>query len=59
MIHQIVTHKFIVLCLSILIVVPFLVKLPGLKIANNVDYFHIETDPDKIFYSEMKSVFWE
>ena len=57
MIQKIVSHKFIVLCLSILAAIPFLIRLPDVKTVDNVDYFTIENDPDVAFYEEMKSIF--
>ncbi len=57
MIHQIVSHKFIVLCLSILIAAPFLIKLPEIKTVDNVDYFAIKNDPDISFYEKLKTIF--
>lgn len=57
MIQKIVSHRFIVLCLSILAAIPFLIRLPDVKTVDNVDYFTIENDPDVAFYEEMKSVF--
>jgi hypothetical protein len=57
MIHQIVSHKFIVLCLSILVALPFLIQLPEVKTVDNVDYFAIKNDPDIIFYDKLKTIF--
>ncbi|MFH1936650.1 MAG: outer membrane lipoprotein-sorting protein, partial [Bacteroidota bacterium] len=57
MIHQIVSHKFIVLCLSILAAIPFLIRIPEVKTVDNVDYFAIENDRDVVFYEEMKTIF--
>src|SRR6056297_3245968 len=57
MIHQIVSHRFIVLCLSILAAIPFLIQLPDVKTVDNVDYFTIENDPDVLFYDRMKEIF--
>ncbi len=57
MIHQIVSHRFIVLCLSILAAIPFLIQLPDVKTVDNVDYFTIENDPDVQFYDQMKEIF--
>ncbi len=57
MIHQIVSHKFIVLCLSILIAAPFLIQLPEIKTVDNVDYFAVKNDPDIIFYEKLKTIF--
>jgi hypothetical protein len=57
MIQQIVSHKFIVLCLSILAAIPFLFHLPDVKTVDNVDYFTIENDPDVLFYDRMQEVF--
>lgn len=56
-IHQIVSHKFIVLCLSILVALPFLIQLPEVKTVDNVDYFAIKNDPDILFYENLKSIF--
>lgn len=57
MIHQVVSHKFIVLCLSILVSLPFLIKLPEVKTVDNVDYFGNKNDPDIVFYKELKTIF--
>lgn len=57
MIQKIVSHKFIVLCLSVLAAVPFLIRLPEIKTVDNVDYFTIENDPDVAFYEELKTIF--
>jgi len=57
MIHQIVSHKFIVLCLSILVALPFLIQLPEIKTVDNVDYFAVKNDPDIIFYDKLKTIF--
>ena len=46
MIQKIVSHRFIVLCLSILVAIPFLIRLPDVKTVDNVDYFTIENDPE-------------
>ncbi|OGR11728.1 MAG: RND transporter [Desulfobacula sp. GWF2_41_7] len=57
MIQKIVSHKFIVLCLSVLAAIPFLIGLPEIKTVDNVDYFTIENDPDLTFYEELKTIF--
>ncbi len=57
MIQKIVSHRFIVLCLSILVAIPFLIRLPDVKTVDNVDYFTIENDPDVAFYEELKTIF--
>lgn len=57
MIQKIVSHRFIVLCLSILVAIPFLIRLPDVKTVDNVDYFTIENDPDVAFYDELKTIF--
>ncbi len=57
MIHQIVSHKFIVLCLSILAAIPFLIRIPEIKTIDNVDYFAIENDRDVLFYEDLKTIF--
>lgn len=57
MIHRIVSHKFVVLLLAILVAVPFLIKLPEIRTVDNVDYFTLKNDPDAIFYEELKAIF--
>lgn len=57
MIHQIVSHRFVMLCLSILVAVPFLIRLPDVKTVDNVDYFTLEDDQDIQFYDAFKEIF--
>ncbi len=57
MIHQIVTHKYIVLILTLLIAIPFVLLTPKIKTVNNLDYFRIKNDPDILFHERLKAVF--
>lgn len=57
MIHKLVSHRVLVLCLSILAAIPFLIRIPEIKTVDNVDYFAIKNDRDVIFYEKMKTIF--
>jgi hypothetical protein len=50
-------YKFLFLFLSILVALPFLIHLPKVKTVDNVDYFTLENDPDRVFYENFKQIF--
>ena len=56
-IHLIVSHPVVVAFLSIVVAVPFLVRIPDIRTVDNVDYFAIEGDTDVAFYEELKTIF--
>ena len=57
MIDRITHHKVFFLIVSLLVALPFFICLPKVKIADNVDYFTLENDPDIKFYDEIKKIF--
>ncbi|WP_022668833.1 efflux RND transporter permease subunit [Desulfospira joergensenii] len=50
-------HKWFFLILSLLIALPFVIRLREIKTIDNVDYFTLENDPDANFYKEFKNIF--
>ncbi|WP_289020573.1 MMPL family transporter [Desulfobacter postgatei] len=57
LISRMLARKNTVLFLSVLIAIPFLIRIPDLRIVENVDYFANENHRDVIFYKELKSIF--
>ena len=57
LISRMLARKNTVLFLSVLIALPFLIRIPDLRLVENVDYFANENHRDVIFYKELKSIF--
>jgi predicted RND superfamily exporter protein len=45
------------LILSLLLIAPFLTRLPYVQTVDNVDYFTVEGDPDVAFYESLQKIF--
>ncbi|MDY0131683.1 MAG: MMPL family transporter [Desulforegulaceae bacterium] len=54
---KIFINRYVVIILSLILTLPFLIKLGKVKVEDNVDYFHDKQNPDIKFYDSFKKLF--
>lgn len=55
--QTITRHRWVFLCLSLMVAIGFMLFNPYVKIVDNVDHFTVENSPDAKFYNDFKDIF--